>query len=98
MGIELSILVDDVGFALDIGNEELRGSCQGRVDSVDGAVPVGGGFPCDVTRGDLVLPLVEVPLQTGITLKRDQAAAVGERVDDAQSPARRRRPRECRVS
>ena len=59
MGVELPVLVDDMGLALDIGDEQLRRSCQGRINAVDGTIPIRRGFLCDVTLGDLVLSVSE---------------------------------------
>ena len=80
--IQLSLFVDDVRLALDVGNQELRSPRQRRCDAVDRAIPVVRGFLRAVTASDHVASLLKITAQTGVCLQIDQAAAVRERIDD----------------
>jgi hypothetical protein len=83
MRVQLAVLVDDVGVALDIRYEQLRPACKGRMDSIDCPVPFGWRLLRHVALGNLVPPRFEVGLQARIVIQVHKPTLFGKWIDDA---------------
>jgi hypothetical protein len=86
MGIERAVLIDYVGLALDVGNEQLRSLSQSRVDAIYCPVPVRGGFLRNVTLRNLMLARFEIAPEAWIVMKIHKATFIHEGIDYSEPP------------
>ena len=85
MRIQVPVLENNMGFALDVGDQQLRLFREGWSNPVYRAIPVGRRLLRTVAVCNDFLPRFKVAAQARVIAQIDKTAAFGKRIDDALS-------------